>query len=255
MKSNSYSIGAKNGLLEQKHLVALGNALWLYLWFLDKQPKNTDKVLGGQPITYQMFAKSFPDVPRRTYVRWLGDIKAGGYIELLRTPKGSVITINKPKKWFDSDAPKTTQRSKSDAPNMATDAPNMAQPRAKYGSSNIKETKLQLTIRNNKTRATKSPEHEQISKLFYEAIKALKLPVLNHTTINAKIKALVKEDEPDKIIKYLEFMRDQYETLDWSFKPAINTALDIYTKRLSIRNTFAREVKDQTKAKGRVFSV
>lgn len=128
MKPN-FNIGARNGLLEQKHFNALGNALWLYLWFLDKQPKNTDKVLGGRPITYQMFSEKFEGVPRITYVRWLSAIKKGGYINLVRTPRGVVVTINKPKKWIVSDVPKmihhTVDKSNSDVSKMDSDVSKM----------------------------------------------------------------------------------------------------------------------------------
>lgn len=147
----SYAIGAKNGLLDQKHLNALGQALWLYLWFLDKQVKDTDLVLGGKPITYQMFSESFPDVPRRTYGLWLDKVKAGGYIEMLRTPHGYVVTITKPKKWAKSDVQnteqhskrdvsKTAHRRKSDVQDPALDVQESEHHMAEYGTSNIRET-------------------------------------------------------------------------------------------------------------------
>lgn len=141
----SYSIGARNGLLDQKHFNALGHAVWLYLWFLDKQPKDTDKVLGGQPITFEMFAEQFPKVSRRTFTYWMRACVEGGYISTLRTPHGSVITISKPKKWADAqevahhDAQQTAH-GKSDAQKMSSDAQKMVKSCAKNDASNIKET-------------------------------------------------------------------------------------------------------------------
>lgn len=146
----SYSIGAKNGLLEQKHLDILGPAIWLYLWFIDKQPKDSDKVLGGKPITYEQFAESYPKVPRRTYFAWLERIRAGGYVELTRTPRGSVIIINKPKKWHKSDVQKMAHQTKSDVQNFAPVVQKMAHRGAENGTSNIKET-VKETITNNNT--------------------------------------------------------------------------------------------------------
>lgn len=164
----SYSIGAKNGILEQKHMHQLGQAIWLYLWFLDKQPKDTDKVLGGRPITYEMFAEVFPDIPRRTFFRWLDRIKAGGYIEMLRTPRGSVVTIIKPKKWDKSDVPKTAHQSESDVPKMALDVPKTAHPSAKNGTSNIRETikKQKETVNTSNEVSAVSRGKPEINEVF-----------------------------------------------------------------------------------------
>src|SRR5438067_159549 len=93
-----YSVGLQNGIIDQKHFEAIGQAIWLYIWLLNKQVKTTDKVLGGKPITYNMFAESYPEIPRQTYMRWLARLD-GIYIKLLRAPHGYVVTIVKPKKW------------------------------------------------------------------------------------------------------------------------------------------------------------
>lgn len=117
----SYNIGLRNGILEGKHMDALGSAIWLYMWFLDKQPKDNNKVLGGQPVTYKMFAQLFPDVPRIKYVRWLSVIEAGGYVKLLRTPRGYVVTITKPKKWLKSDVSSVIHRKDIEQPENESD--------------------------------------------------------------------------------------------------------------------------------------
>lgn len=156
----SFSIGARNGLLEQKHLDALGPAVWLYLWCLDKQPKNTDKVLSGRPITYQMFAANFPDVPRRTYFDWLRRLQDAGYISLTRTPRGSVITISKPKKWAKSDVQVSALKPNSDvqktAPEVKEPVRKSAPTSAKNCTSNIRET-INNTL-------TTEPLHKQRAK-------------------------------------------------------------------------------------------
>jgi hypothetical protein len=99
----------------------------------------------------------------------------------------------------------------------------------------------------------KSPEHEEISKLYYEAIKALKLPTLNHNTLKAKIKQMTTEVEYDKLKEYLLFMRDQFKDINIDFKPHINNALDIYSKRVQIENAMKAAIKDA--AEHRVFRV
>ena len=107
---NNYNIGIRNGLIDTKHFESLGIAIWLYLWIIGHQTRNSDKVLGGKPVTYEMVVNDYNTLSRRTFERWLKIIKAGGYISTLRTPYGHIITICKPKKWEDST---------TDMPNMA----------------------------------------------------------------------------------------------------------------------------------------
>jgi DNA-binding transcriptional ArsR family regulator len=191
----SYNIGAKNGLLEQKHFDKLGTALWLYLWFLDKQPKDTDKVLGGQPITYEMFALEFGKVSRRTYTYWLKAIVDGGYVTTLRTPRGSVVTINKPKKWSDaqkvaqqksdaqdvaqrkhSDAQKMTHQNVSDAQDLSRDAQTFAHVEdAQDSAQAIKTNSLDKQKQSNSFVKSASPTAREHNRkiLFFELVKAL----------------------------------------------------------------------------------
>lgn len=113
-------------------------------------------------------------------------------------------------------------------------------------------TKQELRIKNKektKTLAIKSPGHEKVSKLFYETIKALKLPVLNHAVLATKIKDLSQEEDIDETVVYLEFMRDKFNQINIPYKPEINNALDIYTKRLQIVNAFKRAIKQQNKVR------
>lgn len=86
-----------------------------------------------------------------------------------------------------------------------------------------------------------------VSKIYYEAIKSLKLPTLNHTTLKSKIKALKMEDTEPNIIWYLEFMRDNYAGADLEFKPQVNNALDIYNKRVQIINAVKSQIKSNNK--------
>lgn len=79
-----------------------------------------------------------------------------------------------------------------------------------------------------------------IAKLFYEAIKSLNLPKMNNNNIRAKIAALKREVPEKEAIAYLEFIRDKYSSLDIEYKPAINEALDIYSKRVQVINAVKR---------------
>lgn len=255
----TYSIGLQNGLLDGKHMQALGQAVWLYMWLIDKQPKKTNKVSGGKPIKHADFANDFPQVTRRTYVRWMDALEKGGYISVLRTPRGLVITIGKSKKWSPSDAPKMSQhdetnvahQKKSDAPKMSTDAPKMSHAEdAPKMSHPIKTNNLNKQRQTNNITDVMSGKdatdlHEKIKKLYYDCIKVYGLPVTNHNTLRSKIKAMCGEDDPVKILKYLEFMRDQYPQIELEFKPRIATALDFYSKRVQIREAIASELREQ----------
>jgi hypothetical protein len=248
--SAGYPVGLRNGLLETKHLEAIGNAIWLYLWLLDKQPKGTDKVLGGQPVNYELFKASI-NVSRRTYTYWLTCLKNTGYITILRTPYGQIITIQKPKKWA-RDAQQTAQPDAQDLAKeggemrkeLHTDAQDLAERCATNAERNIKETIIHNNINNN-TR-DEVPENK-ISVLYYKVIKQYKLPVVNHKTLNAKIKQMELEDTRERIINYLNFLLTQYEKISLDYKPQINTALDIYGKRIQISNAIKSEVNNKPK--------
>jgi hypothetical protein len=113
------------------------------------------------------------------------------------------------------------------------------------GSDNI--IKLNINkIKSNKNRKSVEKPPDIIGSLFYQAIKALGLPVTNHNTIKAKIEALKREIPEIKAISYLEFIRDKYLSLEIDFKPQINTALDIYTKRVQIENAIRQASKEQS---------
>jgi DNA-binding transcriptional regulator YhcF (GntR family) len=118
-----------------------------------------------------------------------------------------------------------------------------------HGLTHIRLTKTTLTKSSNTTDVAllgdaKKLHHEMVKKLFYDAIKALDVPVTNHNVIRVKITEMAADSERDKIIKYLTFIRDQYAGLDWRFKPQINNALEIYTKRAAIRNSFKQHLSN-----------
>lgn len=98
-----FGIYVKNNLLEPKHYQTMGEALWLYLWLLDKMTSVNEhgmgKVLSGRPITYEDVNEDL-GVSRQVYLRWIKKLRGAGYINTLRTPKGLVFTVNKAEKIF-----------------------------------------------------------------------------------------------------------------------------------------------------------
>ena len=99
--TSSYPIKIWSGLLSDGHTQKIENALWEFIWLVNKVTKEEDGigyVLKGKPIKVNDIAK---DLKRkyRTVLRHLKDLKKTGYITLKRCPYGFVITINNSKKF------------------------------------------------------------------------------------------------------------------------------------------------------------
>ena len=99
----NYEVGIRNGLLEPKHYRAIGDAVWLYMYLVDKQGKQVDKnglgkVAGGVPLHDEDIAGTF-GCERKTVSRWRKILIRGGYIMATRAPYGYIYAVTKPKKW------------------------------------------------------------------------------------------------------------------------------------------------------------
>lgn len=74
-----------------------------------------------------------------------------------------------------------------------------------------------------------------IKKLYYDVIKKYRLPVINHTVLNAKIKALESEVGYEEASLYLSLLlENDYFAIQGEYKPMLANALDIYGKRIKI---------------------
>jgi hypothetical protein len=97
----TYRIPISTGIFD--HYSAIGDALWLFLWYIDKTTTEGDSkgfVLGGCPIADSKPAGVF-GVPVKTARRWRERLTMGVYIEAIRTPYGHRITVKKSKKkWL-----------------------------------------------------------------------------------------------------------------------------------------------------------
>ena len=112
----------------------MGEAVWLYMWLLDKMTtvneNGTGKVLGNKPIKFSDIQEEL-GISRQTYGRWSDKLRSANYINTLRTPTGLIITINKAKKGKlvkpKSDVPKTgitnKKKANSDVPQSDSDVP------------------------------------------------------------------------------------------------------------------------------------
>jgi hypothetical protein len=98
-----FGIYVKNDLLEPKHVKAMGEAVWLYMWLLDKitsvNENGQGRVLGNKPVLYEEVAIDL-GIHRNTYTKYIKILKSYNYIQTLRTPRGICISVNKAKKSF-----------------------------------------------------------------------------------------------------------------------------------------------------------
>lgn len=82
-----------NGLVlesDAKHYLAMKNAVWLYLYLLVYANRSTGKL-------FRLNSTIARDtgLNGRTISRWLHVLKNGGYVEVRRTGRSSVISITK----------------------------------------------------------------------------------------------------------------------------------------------------------------
>lgn len=162
-----------------------------------------------------------------------------------------------------SNGGKVQKSQKSEAP---TEAPinrgkyrsseALSEAQVKHMRSTAEDYNKKEEVRNrsiNTIAANKSPEHERISKLYYDAVKALGLPILNHNTLRSKIKQMTTEVEYATLEAYLLFVAEHYPTLLLDYKPQLNNALDIYSKRVQITNAMQQHLKGQAKEQSRTL--
>jgi len=90
-----------NGLLEAKHRKRIGEALWEFLWCLDRITQERDGVglvLGGKPVACKDVADGF-DVNERTVRRHFDQLERESYIERTLAPHGYTIRVRNSHKF------------------------------------------------------------------------------------------------------------------------------------------------------------
>lgn len=80
-----------------------------------------------------------------------------------------------------------------------------------------------------------TPDAITISKLYYDVTRKYNLPVTNHNNVRKKIAALEKESGFEIATGYLRaLLQFDLREMEGEFKPTLNEALDIYSKRVKI---------------------
>lgn len=98
-----FGIEIKNNLLDPKHVQSMGQAVWLYMFLVDKMTSISEegigRVLGGRPVKYEEI-KTELGISRRTYVRWIAQLLKYPYIETTVAPYGIIFRVLKAYKRF-----------------------------------------------------------------------------------------------------------------------------------------------------------
>lgn len=97
-----WPVGARGGLIDEKHRLAMGEAVFLFMWCLLRQTGQKDGwgiVLYGKPVTYE-FIHEETGFPVRTMQSWMSLLVDAKYLKTERRPRGLVIYVGKAKKWF-----------------------------------------------------------------------------------------------------------------------------------------------------------
>ena len=138
MRGKGYHIGEKAGLIDHKHVKAMGQARWLFSWAIRRQTGTTKDgwgvVLYGNVITYKTIWADLRE-PERTLQRSLTRLVKCGYLRRDRKPRGFILFIKNAKKFGKG----STEFPQSDTPQLADqkagDTPQLADHRAISGGS------------------------------------------------------------------------------------------------------------------------
>jgi hypothetical protein len=98
-----FYIQVSNGLLKGDHRKMMGEAVWEFMWCIDKITKvdedGTGWVLGGKPVKLRDLTGDM-GVHATTSSRNLNKLQKFGYLGLIHTPYGIKISVIKAKKVF-----------------------------------------------------------------------------------------------------------------------------------------------------------
>jgi len=98
-----FYIQISNGLLQGAHRKQMGEAVWEFMWCIDKVTKidedGTGWVLGAKPINLKDISQDM-GVHVTTVSRNLNKLQKSGYLGLVHTPYGIKVSVNKAKKIF-----------------------------------------------------------------------------------------------------------------------------------------------------------
>ena len=199
----NFYISVSNGLLKNGHRQRMGEAVWEFMWLIDKITKIDEKgmglILGGKPINLDDLADDL-GVHKNTVCRNLEKLEREKYIVIKRAPYGLIIGVNKAKKRFNRNGdstPKTESPEVVNLVNINGDSLN------RNGDSNI-DNNISKTISVDNIGEEKMRSPAEVMKEFLEAVekKDEKYLTLIGNLEKKNIARRLAEEEVDKFCSY-----------------------------------------------------
>ncbi|NQT67098.1 MAG: winged helix-turn-helix transcriptional regulator [Actinobacteria bacterium] len=225
--TNSYPIKVWSGLLSDGHTQKIENALWEFIWLVNKVTKEEDGigyVLRGKPIKVNDIAK---DLKRnyRAVLRHLKKLKDCGYITLKRCPYGFVITINNSKKFqkrYDKDiqsgSGESVQKCQRECTKMSERVYKNVQNKLRYRTDIKQDIKSDI-----KKIFDEQSEEYKLSLYLFKGIKEnnpeAKEPNFQMWAKNIDLMARIDKRKPEKIKQIIDWIRGN----DFWYKVILST--------------------------------
>lgn len=89
--------------------------------------------------------------------------------------------------------------------------------------------------------------YDPVLKAFYDAAKALGISIKNNKTAQKHVKRLESVRGDDWCIKYFDFLRINYQSWSYQYKPEIGNELDMIHKAKAIENGMRRMREEQNR--------
>lgn len=94
--------------------------------------------------------------------------------------------------------------------------------------------------------------YDPVLKAFYDAAKALGISIKNNATAQKHVKRLEDVRGDDWCIKYFDFLRINYRSWEYQYKPEIGNELDMIHKAKAIENGM-RRMREEQQRKYKVY--
>lgn len=101
--NGSYPFYVWSGLLEEKHFKAIGPAIWVFLWCINRttiEEKNVGKVMYGREVKAETIAEDLGMTIKQVR-RHLDILEAKQYIKRMKTYRGQIIEVAKSKRGLE----------------------------------------------------------------------------------------------------------------------------------------------------------
>ena len=212
-----FYITISNGLIKGDHRKKMGEAVWEFMWCIDRVTKIDDEgfgwVLGGKPINLSEPANDM-EVHEVTVSRNLTKVEEKGYIKKFLTPNGIRILVSKAKQGFNR--------------NVKPALTDMLNP----VSESVKPLSIQLQRHNSKT----GVEFEKFWSVYPKKVEKKKAE-LKWNKINKTTQELILSDLPRRS------KTEQWQKNNGQFVPNPTTYLNGERWNDQIENKPYSEVK------------